>query len=346
MRAFGLPSGASVGALLMLRTLAFVLVLVALMSAMAVVRHTRQNEETRRAELIGSTAVGRHAALAAGVLTAAIANLALVAAVATGLTLAGLGGVGALAAGVALGAVGLAFAGVAAVMAQISENSRGATGMVTAAIGVAFLLSSVGNVLGSARADGITVDSAWAAWLSPIGWAQQMRPYGDDHWWVLLLFAGFFAATVGLAFALERRRDVGRGLLPERRGPAQASAMLSSPLGLAWRLHRGTLTAWAVGVSVFGAVFGAVSNAFEQIVSEVDEAAEFFARVGGAEQLTEGFYATIIGLMATVIAAYTIGAVLKMRAEEADGLLEPVLATAVGRQAWMASHVAVVAGGT
>ena len=27
----------------------------------------------------------------------------------------------------------------------------------------------------------------WLHWLSPIGWAQQFRPYAGDRWWLLLL---------------------------------------------------------------------------------------------------------------------------------------------------------------
>jgi ABC-2 type transport system permease protein len=29
---------------------------------------------------------------------------------------------------------------------------------------------------------GLRVESAWPAWLLPIGWGQQMRPFGGDHW--------------------------------------------------------------------------------------------------------------------------------------------------------------------
>ena len=41
------------------------------MSLMVVIRHTRAEEETGRAELIGATAVGRHAIPAAAVVAAA-----------------------------------------------------------------------------------------------------------------------------------------------------------------------------------------------------------------------------------------------------------------------------------
>jgi len=232
MRAMGLASGATVGALVMLRALPIVAILAALMSATAVVRHTRQNEETRRAELIGSAVVGRHAALAAALILVAGANVVLALLVAGGLMLNGLDVQGSLAAGAAVGAIGLAFAGVAAITVQVSERSRGATGLAAIAVGGAFLLSAAGNVLGSASSSGFVVHSAWPAWLSPIGWAQQMRPFGGDHWWILGLFAAWFAATVVTAFALEARRDVGRGMIPERlRAPPPGCSVRSASPG-------------------------------------------------------------------------------------------------------------------
>ncbi len=59
-RAFNGPtSGPSVGAITMVETFAMLAVLTALMSLFAVVRHTRQNEETGRAEMVGAGVVGR-----------------------------------------------------------------------------------------------------------------------------------------------------------------------------------------------------------------------------------------------------------------------------------------------
>ena len=44
------------------------------MSILLVVRHTRADEETGRAELVGAGVVGRHAPLAAALVVAAIAD--------------------------------------------------------------------------------------------------------------------------------------------------------------------------------------------------------------------------------------------------------------------------------
>jgi ABC-2 type transport system permease protein len=36
-------------------------------------------------------------------------------------------------------------------------------------------------MFGSLDASGLWVVSACPVWLSPIGWGQQMRPFGGDH---------------------------------------------------------------------------------------------------------------------------------------------------------------------
>ncbi|MFC7644134.1 hypothetical protein ACFQX6_27920 [Streptosporangium lutulentum] len=53
----GAPVGTDLGATVNFRNYAFMLVLAALMSTFAMIRHTRQNEETGRAEMIGAGGV-------------------------------------------------------------------------------------------------------------------------------------------------------------------------------------------------------------------------------------------------------------------------------------------------
>ena len=47
----------------------------------------------------------------------------------------------------------------------------------------------------------------------------------------------------------------------------------------------------------------------------------------------------MIEMAGMAVAIYAVQMLLRMRAEEADGPLEPVLATAVSRPRWMISHV-------
>lgn len=67
----------SVGGLVSWRMIAFGAALAAVMSLVVVVRHTREEEETGRQEMLSSAMVGRRAPLTAALLAAVIANAAL-----------------------------------------------------------------------------------------------------------------------------------------------------------------------------------------------------------------------------------------------------------------------------
>src|SRR5918995_755348 len=128
----GLVSGSSLGATTMTQGLAALSLGVAFMSTLAVVRHTRQNEETGRAEMIGAGIVGRHASLTGALLVAIAANVVLALASAAVLIANDLPAGSSVLAGASLGFVGIAFGAIAAVAAQISETARGANGMAAA----------------------------------------------------------------------------------------------------------------------------------------------------------------------------------------------------------------------
>lgn len=337
LRMFGVASGASLGAAMSIRGYFLLGVLAALISALAVVRNSRQDEETGRGELVGAAVVGRHAGLAAALTVTTGANLVLavalgLAGIATGQPVAG-----SINAGVAVGALGIAFAAVAAVTAQLSSTTRGANGLAAAGLGVAFVVSGVGNVLGEVDASGLRLVSAWPAWFSPLGWGQQMRPFGGDQWAPVALFALWFVILVGAAALLLARRDVGSGILAERRGRAEAARGLLSPLGLAWRLQRGALLGWAVAMFGFGLTFGAI---IDEIASATGATTEWYARMGGSEVIVDAYRASVIGMAGMAVAVYVVQVLLRMRAEEADGRVEPLLAASVGRPRWALSHVA------
>src|SRR5918994_4046435 len=199
MRLFGLPSGPSVGATTLVRGYFLLGVLAALMSAFAVIRHSRQNEETGSAELVGAAVVGRHSGLAAAVIVTVFANVGLALTLGLAGIVTGQPAAGSFTTGTAVGALGIVFAGIAAVTAQLSSTTRGANGLAAAALGLTFVVSGVGNMLGRVDASGMRIESAWPAWLSPMGWGQQMRPFGGDHLWPLGLFAVALVVLMGVA---------------------------------------------------------------------------------------------------------------------------------------------------
>jgi len=339
IRMLGLASGASVGAYAMIRNFVTLAVLAALMSTFAVLRHTRQSEETGRAELIGAAVVGRHAGLTAALIVAVGANAVLAATLGLAMIVAGQPAAGSLAAGAAVAAVGVAFAGVAAVTTQLTSSSRTASGLAAAVLGVSFLTAGIGNMAGHIDPSGLRVESAWPAWLLPIGWGQQMRPFGGNHWWPLGLAVALFLACTAAAALLAARRDFGQGLLPQHHGHAQASPALRSPLGLAWRLQRGPLLGWAVAMLGFGLVMGGLIGHVEDATGT---ARDWYIQVGGSDQILNAYRASIMQMAGMAAAIYAVQVLLHMRAEEANGPLEPILATAVSRLRWAASYAVTV----
>ena len=345
-RAFDGPiMGTSLGAVTMVEVYAVLAVLIGIMSVQAVVRHTRGDEETGRAELVGSAVVGRHAPLTAALVVTAAANLLLGTAAAAALVAYDLPVVGAVAAGAAMAGVGITFAAVAAVTVQISSSQRGATGLGIAAVGVAFLLRAVGDAFGSVAASGVEVESAWPSWLSPIGWGHQLRAFAGERWEVLGLYAALVAVLVPVAFWLRSHRDVGAGLVQVRPGPATASPRLCSPLGLAWRLQRWVFLAWLAGLVIVSAVFGSIAEQAEELLATSEELAAMLAAMGEGT-IVDLFFAFYMGMLAVIVAGFTVQSLLRARNEEAAGGAEPIIATGVSRTRWFASHIAIAGGGS
>lgn len=339
-RAFNGPvAGPSDGSVFFAESYLTLAVLTALLSTFTVVRHTRQNEETGRAELLGAAVVGRYALLTSALAVTVAANLLTAALLALTLAGSGLPVAGSVATAAAVATIGVSFAAVAAVTAQVSASSRGANALAAAGVGVAFLLRAAGDVLGQTSPDGLWVVSAWPSWLSPLGWATQLRPYGGERWWVLVLPAALLLTAVLAAYRLIGRRDLGAGLLATRRGPARAARRLLSPFGLAWRLQRAALLGWAVGVVVLGFPLGLAADEVENMIGQNAAAAEVIGQLGGGANLVDAYLSAMLGIFALTIGAYVVQAMLRTRVEETDGTLEALLATAVSRPRWLASHL-------
>lgn len=340
-RVFGGPiNGPDIGAIVLNETFLFTALAAAFMSTLAVVRHTRQNEETGRSELIGSAVVGLHASLTAALTVVIAANILLGSLVTLILIGNDLPTAGSVATGIAIGGVGIMFAAAAAITAQVSESARGANSLAALVIGGAFLLRAIGDGMGGLTQNGMAIASAWPSWLSPIGWSQQLHPYTESNWWVLSLFAIFTVAATGTAFFLTSRRDLGLGMLPVRQGPATAPAGLLSPFGLAWRLQKGLLKGWSVAIVILAASYGLVAKEFEKLLAENEQVAEMMRQLGGDSQnITDALLGALILFMSLTIAAYAVQALQRLRSEEASGQLEPLVATAVSRPRWMFSHI-------
>jgi ABC-2 type transport system permease protein len=331
---YGRIDGSSLGSLTAWRYGMWAGIFAALMAIFIVIRHTRTDEEAGRLELVGSAAVGRQAALSAGLLTAAAASVAVSVLLSIALPLVHLPAAGSVALALSIGCCGLAFTGIAAVAAQLTSSARAARGIALAALGVAFVLRGVGDSAGAAG-------PSWLSWASPLGWVQFSRPFAGERWWVLALPLAVLAAGTALAFSFAARRDLDAGLLPDRPGRATASGVLHGPFGLAWRLQRGALLGWGVGYAFTFAASGAAAKGVGQLLGTSSALERAITRLGGQTAITNAYLAAIMSLAGLVAAAYAVSVILRLRTEETGDQAEPILVTATGRVRWALSHIAV-----
>ena len=305
--------------------------MVALMAILTMIRHTREEEETGRRELLGSTVVGRNAPLTAAMTVTIGAGVALGVLISIGLIVVGLPAAGSLAFGIGFTALAAASAAVGAVGAQLTAASSTARGIGVGIVGVAFVLRMAGDSSG----EGVE----WLSWLSPIGWFSRLRPFAGERWWVLSLWVGLAVILGTVAEAIASRRDMGAGAISPRPGPGHAPAGLGSPLGLAWRLHRGSVVAWTAGIAVLGAVYGGAAEGIGDMLQGNPQLLELVEQLGGEQRLVDAFVSAAVGILALVTSAYAIRAVLRLDVEEERVRAEPVLATATSRTRWAWSHV-------
>src|ERR1700733_6742554 len=304
--------------------------LIAVAVILTVIRHTRADEESGRAELLDSTAVGRYASLTAALLLSFGASLTTGALGAAGLLGTSVPPAGSLAFGAALACSGLVFTAVAAVAAQLSASARFARGAAFAVLATAFTLRAVGDA-----------GSGTLSWLSPLGWSLQVRPYAGDRWWVLLLHLATTVLLTALAYRLLAGRDVGAGLIAERPGPATATPLLRGAFGLAWRLDRGALLLWTVGLCLYGLLIGSVVHGIGDELGGSSTAHDIVVRMGGTSALEQAFVAVAFCMLGMMAAAFAISLTLRLHQEEAGQRAETVLAGAVGRSRWLASYLVI-----
>lgn len=317
----------SLGALAMIKYSAFMTAALAVLMVVITVRHTRQDEETGRIELLSSGRLGRNAPLAAALVISFGASVVLGLLTAAALIAGGLPAAGSLAFGLGWAATGIAFSSVAAVTAQISASSRSAIGLGVIVVAVAYALRAVGDL----AEPGPSVFS----WLSPIGWNQQVRAFAGDRWAVLLLPLALGILLIPVAIVLRAHRDLGTGLRQDRPGPARGR--LSGVWGLAVRLQDRVFLAWAFAVVIFGLLIGSLADGVTDFLTSPN-AQEFIQKLGGASALTDAFLAAQIAIMGILVSVYGVSAANHLRSEETSGHAEVILATAATRTKWATSH--------
>ena len=330
-RGYGLDNYTN-GAMMAHQMLLFTGLAVAIMCILLVARHTRADEEDGRIELIRSLPTGRLSNLNATLLVMLGVNVLLSLLIGFGLyslQIESMDLEGSLLYGAALGAIGLFFTAITAVFAQISENSRGTIGLSFTVLGVAYLIRAVGDA-----------GNEIISWFSPLGGVLGAEVYVNNYWWPILLTIGVAIAISILALYLNAIRDLGLGFLPAKTGRKYASIFLQSPLGLALRLQRTGLIAWAIGMFVLGASYGSVLGDLESFFADNDMMQNLIQSTEDFS-LTDQFMTMLMSIMAMIATIPAIMAMNKLIGEEKKNRTEHLLGRAVSRTRLMGSSFLV-----
>ena len=342
----GLPQGTGLAAVTFFEIFTFLALLAGLMNTFLAVRHSRAEEESGRAELVGSTPAARLTPTVATVIHGVLADIVLALATALGFMASGLPAYGSLLAGAAVGGAGVAVLAVGLLLAQVLSTSRGANGFASAVVGLAWVLRGIGDAIGTVDGSGTTMTSGWPTWLSPIGWGEQFSPYVRNDWTPLLLQLGFAAVLIAAVFALQAVRDSGAGIVPERAGRRDALPMLNGPLGLAWRLQWPTIIGWTIGGLLTGVLAGALGSVVSTPIANDPSMANIRDAVahlgaGGSGPMTALFLSAIMSIVGVLAAACAVQAVIRLRQEEVGGSAEVMMATPISRVRWLLDFVLV-----
>jgi ABC-2 type transport system permease protein len=298
------------------------------------VRVRRADEDTGRAELLLAGAVTRLGLQAAGAAAIAAGAATLWLAEFAGFAVGGLPAGGAAYLALATASVVPVCAGLGAVAGELASSRRVALELGGVAVGALFVLRVVADTGGTV---------GWLRWATPLGWAEELRPFAGPRPLVLLLPLSATLVLLAAAVRLGATRDVGTGVLRTRDDADPRLRLLRSPLLHALRSLRGALLAWAACVAGFGYILGVVSNS----VSSADVSASMqrqIAKLGAGSIVTaRGYLGFVFVFVVLAVSVFVCTQISAARQEEAGQQLETLLALPVGRGRWLAGRLLLAA---
>jgi ABC-2 type transport system permease protein len=237
--------------------------------------------------------------------------------------------------GAGTGLVALFFVTVGALTSQLFSQRRKAAGTAGVVLGAAFVVRMIADA---------SVDAGWLRWLSPLGWFEELQPFGGNRVLPLVPLALTPVVLGALSVWLVDRRDVGEGILRDRDTARTHPILLRNALRFSWRQSRGGLVAWGAALIVFGLVVGTLGKAVTDFLVSSPAAQKAVDQFGFGSLLSvPGFVATMYAYLALALAFYAVSAIHVLCEDEEEGRLDAVLATRITRVKWLGAHVGVTA---
>jgi len=309
-------------------------ILAAIFGLLAAVRAMKTEEDAGRVELVLAGAVGRHTAYLASLAAIAVGVLIMWLAETVGFLAGGLSLGGSAYLALATTSIVPVCVGVGALASQLAPTRRMALELGGAVVGVFFVLRVVADT-----ASGV----GWLRWATPLGWAEELRPFAGPRPLVLGLPVAVSALLLVIAARIAARRDIGTGLLPARDSTPPRLALLSSPNAQALRSERTSLFVWLGGVGAFACILGVVAKSSSSAGISKSLNRELGKLGTGSIAAPAGYLGFTFIFFVLAISLFACAQIAAARREEADQQLETLLALPVGRRGWLAGRLLLAA---
>ncbi len=200
----------------------------------------------------------------------------------------------------------------------------------SATIGLFLLLRVIADTSGGA---------GWLRWATPLGWAEELRPFAGARPLVLLAPVAASALMLTVAARIAAGRDVGTGVLPARDSAAPRLRLLSSPIAQALRGERGGLAVWLTCTGAFALILGIVSASVSSAGISKSMEREIAKFGSGSIVTPTGYLSFVFIFFILAVTLFVCAQIAAARQEEAEERLETLLAEPVGRRAWLGGRL-------
>jgi ABC-2 type transport system permease protein len=305
-------------------------ILAAVFGLLAAVRALRTEEDTGRMELIIAGVLGRQLTFLSAITAIGAGAFILWLAESAGFIAGGLSAGGSAYLALATVSVVPVYVGVGALASQLAATRRIALELGGALVGLSLLLRVIADTSSSA---------GWLRWVTPLGWAEELRPFTGAHPVVLLLPATASVLLLVLAARIAAVRDIGRGLLPARDTGDLRVRLLSSPTAQALRSERGSLIVWLGSIGAFAFILGVVSTSISSAVISTSVQREMAKLGSGSIETPTGYLAFVFIFFILAVSLFACAQISAARHEEADERLETLLSLPVSRRGWLGGRL-------
>lgn len=320
------------GAMMAHFMLVFTALAVGIMGILLTIRHTREDEEEGRIEMIRSLPVGSLSTLTATMLILTLTNIIMSLLIGVGLYSLGFESMdlsGSLLYGASLGAIGIFFAALTGLFAQLTSNTRSAIGYSFSFLIISYMVRGIGDV-----------GNEILSLISPLGLILRIEVFVNNYWWPVYVTLAISLIIFAISLYLNSIRDLDAGFIHARKGKRNASRLLSSPLGLALRLQRTSIISWAIGMFVLGMSYGSILGDLEGFIDSSGILQQMLPESSGYS-MTERFITMLMTIMSILGVIPVLMYVLKLRSEEKRKRTEHLIARAVSRNNIMGSYTLI-----